>query len=261
VSEASGDDVGGASDAPEDNGDERDRFAAGRDQDAAQRDQASEARDAQAEVRDERAEARELGTDRSDPVAASDREGAKRDRLGSAGDREHAVDDRQASSADRALSAAERQAFLVDGLTGARRRDAGLLELGREILRANRTHQTYVLVFVDVDGLKKINDLYGHPAGDDLLAHVAATIRNHLRPYDLIVRYGGDEFLCGLMDLRLADTVERFGLVNEVLTNDHGASITAGVAQLQPGDQLQDLIDRADQALYAERKRRAPPAD
>jgi diguanylate cyclase (GGDEF)-like protein len=115
------------------------------------------------------------------------------------------------------------------------------------------------LVFVDVHGLKRTNDEHGHTAGDQLLARVAATIRSRLRPYDLIVLYGGDELLCGLMDLKLDDTVERFALVNDSLIEKHDASVTAGVAQLQPGDQLQDLIERADAALYTARERRTTP--
>jgi diguanylate cyclase (GGDEF)-like protein len=239
---------------------QRDTKAAARDRAADERDGVSAARDEQATVRDERADARDRVTDLADAHAVSDREGAKLDRQESAEDREHAVEDRQTSSIERVLSARERQLFLVDGLTGARRRDAGMLELEREIMRANRTGQTFVLVFVDVDGLKAVNDEHGHTAGDGLLAQVAATMRSHLRPYDLIVRYGGDEFLCGLMDLNLDDTVERFALVNAILTADHGASVTAGVAQLHSGDVLQDLIVRADASLYRQREQPATPS-
>jgi diguanylate cyclase (GGDEF)-like protein len=248
----------GPSADPQRGAQDADRTAEDRDRTADARDAVSEARDEQAEARDERAEQRELLTD-MEPGTPSDRGDAQRDRQGSAGDRDHANRDRQASSIDREMSARERHLFLVDGLTGARRRDAGLLELEREILRANRTRQTFVLVFVDVDGLKRINDAHGHTAGDELLAQIAATMRSHLRPYDLIVRYGGDEFLCGLMDLGLEQTSARFALVNAILTSEHHASVTAGVAELQPGDTLQNLIDRADAALYNERQRRAAP--
>ena len=208
---------------------------------ATARDAVSEARDEQADARDERARHRDRVAD-SGVAAAADRAEAERDRHVSAGDRHDADRDREASSVDRTMSAGERQLFLVDGLTGARRRDAGLLELEREIVRARRTGQTFVLVFVDVDGLKRINDVHGHAAGDELLAQVVSTIRSSLRAYDLIVRYGGDEFLCGLMDLRLDDTVARFVQINARLIADHAASVTAGMAELQAGDQLHDLL-------------------
>jgi diguanylate cyclase (GGDEF)-like protein len=234
-------------------GPERDVTAEARDRVAEARDTASERRDEQADARDRRAGARRPAAG-VDHAAAADRAGAHNDREGSAADRTHASHDRQASSVDREMSAQERQLFLVDGLTGARRRDAGLLELEREITRADRTGQTFVLVFVDVDGLKRINDVHGHTAGDELLAHIAETIRSHLRAYDLIVRYGGDEFLCGLMDLSLHDTVERFAHINTSLISEHRASVTAGVTELRAGDRLQDLIERADAALYDERQ-------
>ena len=62
--------------------------------------------------------------------------------------------------------------------------------------RAKRTQRSFVLAFIDVDGLKTTNDSLGHAAGDELLRRVVDTVRDHLRSYDLIVRFGGDEFLC-----------------------------------------------------------------
>lgn len=58
------------------------------------------------------------------------------------------------------------------------------------------------LAFIDVDNLKAKNDSLGHPAGDKLLRDTADSIRAHLRSYDLLIRFGGDEFLCGLMGRR-----------------------------------------------------------
>jgi diguanylate cyclase (GGDEF)-like protein len=73
-----------------------------------------------------------------------------------------------------------------------------MAELEREIARATRTRQPLVLAFVDVDHLKEINDVHGHAAGDQVLQAVAETLRTTLRGYDLIFRYGGDEFVCAL---------------------------------------------------------------
>lgn len=114
-----------------------------------------------------------------------------------------------------------------------------------------------MLVFIDVDGLKTTNDSHGHAAGDELLRHVTDTIRAHVRPYDLIVRYGGDEFLCGLPDVTLAEAAERFRLVNVDLASSRQASVTAGMAELRADDRLEDLIQRADEALYRERRARS----
>ena len=234
---------------------DRDAIADDRDRIAAAHDEVAELRDARATARDARAAAREALVGRLDPAAVTDRAGARRDRQGSATDRINARNDRLAAADDRATSADERRLFLIDGLTGARRRDAGMMELEREISRAKRTRQSFVLAFIDVDGLKVINDSRGHAAGDQLLAQVAAAVRSHVRPYDLIVRYGGDEFLCGLLDLRIEDTVARFALVNDRLARECLASVTVGLAELTADDDLRDLIDRADAALYLEARR------
>lgn len=130
------------------------------------------------------------------------------------------------------------------------------MELEREILQATRTQHPFVLAFIDVDDLKSVNDSLGHVAGDLLLRRVVDAVRSHVRPYDLIVRYGGDEFLCGLPDLTRAEAAQRFAAVNEDLATPQAASITAGLADLTAHDRLEDLIKRADAAMYEERERR-----
>ncbi len=212
-------------------------------------------RDERADARDERAEARETAAHIFDPEVVSDRAAAKRDRKGGASDRLHAADDREAASTDRSVSARERESFATDELTGAHRRDTGLVELDREISRAKRTKQTFVLAFIDVDGLKATNDSLGHIAGDQLLRQVVDTIRGHVRSYDLIVRYGGDEFLCGFLDVDMAEAVERFALVNADLAAIRQASVTAGIAQLDAHDGLEDLIQRGRSVVSRARKR------
>src|SRR5438552_15052647 len=86
----------------------------------------------------------------------------------------------------------------TDELTGGWRRKLGLEEVSRELERAHRTGAGLVLAFVDVDGLKAVNDSQGHLAGDALLRLLGETLRANVRPYDVIVRYGGDELLCAM---------------------------------------------------------------
>jgi diguanylate cyclase (GGDEF)-like protein len=232
----------------------RDALAEDRDLIAEGHDRESEARDERAEARDGRATARdEVGAE--DTRAAADRVAARGDRAGGAMDRTQAAGDRAAASADRAFSAAEIALFSVDELTGARRRKVGWVELEREIVRAKRTRQPFTLAFVDVDGLKARNDALGHAAGDRLLREIADAIRSHLRPYDLIVRLGGDEFLCGIIDVTKAQATTRFARVSADLAGlREQASITVGLAELAADDALGDLVARADKAMYAQRR-------
>jgi diguanylate cyclase (GGDEF)-like protein len=239
-------------------GEARDRTAEDRDERAAVHDHVSESRDRKADARDVRAEARERDGVLSISGARDDRAAALRDRQRGSSDRGEAADDRAAASVDRAAAAEDRATSGIDDLTGAYRRLVGLAGLERDVARAKRTQQPFALVFVDVDGLKALNDSRGHSAGDQLLHATVESIRAHLRPYDLIVRFGGDEFLCGLADVTVADAAKRFSLVNADLAETRQASVTVGFAELKADDALGDLIARADQALYRERQRPRP---
>lgn len=235
---------------------ERDLTADDRDLTSDAHARAADARDERAEARDTTAEARESAAGKADAGVVSDRAEAVRDRRGAARDRAHAADDRQAAWSDRAVAAGDRAISSIDGLTRAHRRDAGVLELEREIERAKRTDQPFVVAFIDVDGLKAKNDTLGHAAGDKLLSDVANSIRGHLRSYDLIVRFGGDEFVCGLANVDVEAAAKRFSLVNVDLLATQHASITVGFAELTADDSLEDLLARADANLYQERNAR-----
>ena len=128
---------------------------------------------------------------------------------------------------------------------------AGFMELEREIARSRRTREPLALAFVDVDRLKGINDAPGHAAGDRMLLEVARTLKAKLRGYDLIFRYGGDEFVCALAGLHVDDASTRMSLVQATLSDgsEHG-SVSVGVAELQDDDSLESLMARADGALY-----------
>jgi diguanylate cyclase (GGDEF)-like protein len=156
---------------------------------------------------------------------------------------------------DRAQSALDRQASEIDELTHVQRRGAGLEHLQREIDRARRASEGLVVAFVDVDGLKQVNDSQGHIAGDALLVAVADSLRSCLRSYDLVMRFGGDEFVCALPHTDVEQTRRRFTEVSSTLAAapTHG-SITVGFAQLTGGDSPQDLIERADADLLVRRR-------
>lgn len=182
-----------------------------------------------------RAEAAEQGAlaDRDRRVAAQDRELAACERLHALVDRELLAD---------ALAEAE-----VDPLTGARMRAAGLADLDRELLCCSRTSRSLVVAYVDVVGLKTLNDTEGHGAGDALLVRVVALLRQHMRSYDLIIRLGGDEFLCTMTGVALPDVRRRFVQIAAKLSAGPGSvALRTGFSELTAGDTTVALIARAD---------------
>ena len=109
---------------------------------------------------------------------------------------------------------------------------------------------------MDVDGLKKVNDTEGHLAGDSLLLAVADSLRACLRSYDLVMRYGGDEFVCALPNADMAKIRQRFADVSSTLAScPGGGSISVGFAELDDSDSPEDLIQRADADLLTHRRR------
>jgi diguanylate cyclase (GGDEF)-like protein len=146
----------------------------------------------------------------------------------------------------------------VDELTGALRRGAGLAALQREIDRTRRfPGKGLVAIFVDVDGLKEVNDRDGHAAGDERLRCTVAAMRERLRSYDLVIRYGGDEFLCVLTDSGALEAERTAATLREHVLTSSGGTISVGIAELVAGDSVDALVERADAALYAGRRARA----
>lgn len=145
----------------------------------------------------------------------------------------------------------------LDDLTGAYRRGVGAGILEHEIERARRSRGDLVLAFIDVDGLKDINDRDGHDAGDALLRAVTVSLRSKLRAYDPIARWGGDEFICAIAEIGLDSARVRLADAGRALNDAYpGASISIGLAGLRDDDTLQTLIDRADQELLTARRGR-----
>jgi diguanylate cyclase (GGDEF)-like protein len=179
------------------------------------------------------------------------------DRKVAADDRAQGSHDRQIAAEDRAQAAKDREDSGTDELTGVSRRGAGLAAIGREINRTQRVNGELVAAYVDVDGLKTINDTMGHAAGDALLIAVADSLRACLRSYDVITRVGGDEFVCVLPGIAMDHARRRFDAVSVMLAAGRsGATITVGLARLAAGDSAHDLIERADDEVSSARRRR-----
>ncbi|PIE54388.1 MAG: diguanylate cyclase response regulator [Dethiosulfovibrio peptidovorans] len=161
----------------------------------------------------------------------------------------------------RILELQERLAFSAnhDQLTKLPNRYALFDRLNAEMARADRDGGGLIVSMVDLDFFKKVNDTYGHMVGDQVLCSVARRLRKALRPYDIVGRYGGEEFLLILPGDGMEDgirTVERVRLLVEetpIKLNDDTAipvTISAGVALYQGGMTMDTLVRQADQALY-----------
>ena len=178
-----------------------------------------------------------------DARAADDRHFAAEDREQAALGRVHALVDRELLANALALTA-------IDALTGARSRAAGLAELAREVDRCRRTGGELVVGFVDVVGLKALNDSQGHETGDRLLKRVVTLIKERMRSYDLIIRVGGDEFVCAMSNVTLLDARRRFDDIAVTLTaSPEAGAIRSGLAQLAAHETVTELIARADSEL------------
>jgi diguanylate cyclase (GGDEF)-like protein len=145
-----------------------------------------------------------------------------------------------------------RDQVAFDELTGALRRAAGLAAAEREIARARRSHSPLSAVFVDLDGLKRVNDAKGHQAGDALIRGVATMLRESLRGQDLVFRYGGDEFVCLLPGVGEESVAEKFHQLR-LQALEKGNRFSFGVAELAPHEDLVSFLGRADHRLYAQR--------
>jgi len=237
------------------------RTAEDRDRAAALRDRGAEGRDTLARLHDSEDDAEASREDilsrakRDRDRAAADRAKAADDRARAAGDREEAARERAEARLHRTESDDNLKLATTDELTGAWTRKFGLEEVSRELERARRTGATLVLAFIDVDDLKQVNDSQGHPAGDALLQLVGETLRANVRPYDVIVRYGGDELVCAMSNLSALDARARFDNIAAELTAVNAEhSVTVGLAEADPGDSLQELISRADADLLEARR-------
>ena len=155
---------------------------------------------------------------------------------------------------------------LTDPLTGLPNRRSMFVHLTRELARAERLHGEVALIVMDIDEFKAINDTYGHHVGDRALREMAAALQGALRPYDLCVRYAGDEFIIVLADCsgggvelkrrELQDQVSKIEF--EVRAGKlFKLEASAGAAVFpHDGRTYEALLAGADQAMYRDKAAR-----
>lgn len=146
-----------------------------------------------------------------------------------------------------------------DSLTGLLNRAAIFERLEEERHRAQREGLELAVVLADLDHFKEVNDRYGHLTGDATLAALSRMMREFLRPYDSLGRYGGEEMLILIPDIRREEATERVEQLRTVLAaetfeaNGFSLHITCsfGIAMLSPADtSVSQIVERADTALY-----------
>lgn len=143
---------------------------------------------------------------------------------------------------------------LVDPLTGlANRRQLDLLM--RHVWASARRGKPFALVLCDIDDFKEINDTRGHLVGDRILREIAQILREEVRGSDLVVRYGGDEFLIVLPEEGADGAATLVRRIHGRLTN--GLQLSAGIAEFHPEfASFEELIEVADRQLYSVKRRK-----
>lgn len=142
-----------------------------------------------------------------------------------------------------------------DSLTGLMNRRSFEELLPLEVERSHRYGSPLSLIMFDIDHFKAVNDLYGHPVGDRILCQVADTLQASMRGSDIVIRWGGEEFLSLLPETKaeaasvLADTLRAL-LARTRFTGPGKISASLGVTQYRPGESARSLLKRVDDALY-----------
>lgn len=156
-----------------------------------------------------------------------------------------------------------RSLMIHDGLTGLLNHTAIKEELAREVVRSSRLKTSLSFAMVDIDYFKKVNDTYGHAAGDRVLKSLARLLKQRLRETDIVGRYGGEEFAVIMNDTDAASAAKVVDEIRNVfsrllhLSHDEEFSVnfSCGIADLAHFSDAVSLCEAADQALYQAKQR------
>lgn len=151
-----------------------------------------------------------------------------------------------------------------DLLTGIANRRFVEINLAARLEEFKRYGFDFSILFIDADNFKAINDTHGHTVGDRILKMISATIANSLRSFDIIGRWGGEEFVVLLINtknedlFKLSDRLRRL-VENSTLKLDSGdtlkVTVSIGATVAQHGDTVESLVDRADKLMFESKRR------
>jgi diguanylate cyclase (GGDEF)-like protein len=171
-----------------------------------------------------------------------------------------AICDHLAAALDHAFE--HRREAHTDYLTGLANRSEFETSVRRELAAVSRHGRPLSLMLMDLDELKKINDRFGHHAGDEAILLVAQVIRKAVRTSDLSARLGGDEFGIAMPDAGLAHAGEVVTRIQDALREQnlsgatpHNLELSFGLAEWQPGQEYAELFEVADKNLYRDKRR------
>ena len=146
----------------------------------------------------------------------------------------------------------------LDQLTGLYNRRSGEQRLAEEINRAVRHGRPLTVMLIDINGLKAINDRFGHAGGDMLLKNFAERLQRGIRGSDLAARFGGDEFMVLLPECRVEEVSRVLSRVEGLDVEFEGhrfrCEFSRGWTDYRPGETPQEFLKRADEALYADKR-------
>lgn len=152
------------------------------------------------------------------------------------------------------------QKAIKDSLTHLYNREY-LNDIGKTLLEeAKRENLTIAVIFIDINNFKPVNDIFGHEKGDEVLKEVAKELKSSFRSYDVVIRYGGDEFV-----VLFKVPQEKFNL-NDILDSvdkrirnklkEYKISLSYGIATTKESLDLDKLIEIADERMYEDKKRK-----
>ena len=152
-----------------------------------------------------------------------------------------------------------KQKAYTDELTKISNRAFFEEEFNKEVARYSREKTPFSFILLDIDKFKDFNDNYGHQVGDEILKNLAETIKQNIRQTDIFARWGGEEFVCMLLNTSIQNAKKlaehlRKAVENHIFKNNLRVTCSFGIAEFSEDDTKESIMKRVDEALYKAKK-------